>query len=175
MIEVQPPHRLSGHYNSFPSVFLAGSIEMNVAEKWQDRIKRDLNNQDVVLYNPRRDDWDSSIEQKITDPWFSEQVTWELDHLLNADIAAFYLDPNTKSPITLMELGMVAAYKDRDSTDARSKTQSVLVCCPRGFWRRGNVEMVCARSQIYLVDNYEEFVSTLSLWIKRANLPPGHR
>jgi len=167
MIEVQPPNRITGHYHSWPSVFLAGSIEMDTAERWQDRVKADFNDDDVIFLNPRRDDWDSTITQSINDARFAEQVNWELDHLIyEADIAAFYFDPNTKSPITLMELGYLAGMRETDRPD-------IIACCPPGFWRRGNIEIICSRANILLIDTYADLITNLRAWIKRAGIPPG--
>lgn len=42
------------------SVFLAGSIEMDTAEKWQDKVIKALENSDVTVFNPRREQWDAS-------------------------------------------------------------------------------------------------------------------
>jgi hypothetical protein len=143
MIEIQAPQpdiKLTA-----PRVFLGGSIEMGIAERWQERIIEDLNYENVILFNPRRADWDSSITQSINDPRFNEQVTWELNSLDNSDIIIFYFDPNTKAPVTLLELGLYAGQWDT----------KVIVCCPDGFWRKGNVEMVCERYEITLVDNYD--------------------
>src|SRR5262245_25207694 len=39
------------------SVFLAGSIEMGLAEPWQAQIEQALGDLDVVNLNPRRDEW----------------------------------------------------------------------------------------------------------------------
>jgi Nucleoside 2-deoxyribosyltransferase like len=168
MIELQPPNRIEGHYNSWPSLFLAGSIEMDTAERWQDKIIKDLADKDVVICNPRRDDWDNTIGQSAKDLRFREQVNWELDHIEGADIVAFYFDPNTKSPVTMLELGLVARY-DWEIIDP----QSIIVCCPPTFWRRGNVEMVCERANIMLVENYRDFQTTLAHWIDLAYIPPG--
>ena len=44
-----------------------------------------------------------------------------------------YFDPNTKSPVSLLELGLYA------------HTGKLRVCCPDGFWRKGNVDVICAR------------------------------
>lgn len=117
-----------------PKIFLAGSIEMGKAELWQDRVCEEL--QDIengIIFNPRRDNWDSSWEQSIDDPNFVEQVEWELDHLFIADYRIFYFQPETKSPITLMELGR---YVARDNC---------FVVCPKGFWRKGNVDIITER------------------------------
>jgi hypothetical protein len=101
-----------------PSVFLAGSIEMGAAEDWQSRVERELRDLDVVLLNPRRDEWDASWVQSIADPRFREQVEWELEGLERASLVAAYLAPGTKSPITLLELGLSA------------RSGKLQVCCP---------------------------------------------
>ena len=149
MIEIKAPEPFGDI--EMPYVFLAGSIEMGVAENWQTRVAKDMAKYDVVLLNPRRDDWDSSWRQSIDDPQFNQQVTWELDGIEGADIVIFYFDPTTKSPITLMELGLAA-------NDPHAR---VIVCCPDGFWRKGNVEMICDRFDIPLFNTYEEMVEQL--------------
>lgn len=114
------------------SVFLAGSIEQGLAELWQDRAVHLFSDcEDLCVFNPRRLQWDSTWEQSIANPQFKEQVTWELDALTQSDYVLFYFDPATKSPITLMELGL-HKYKAH-------------VICPEGFWRKGNVDIFCER------------------------------
>jgi hypothetical protein len=124
-----------------PSVFLAGSIEMGSAEDWQARFERSLSDLDVLILNPRRDEWDASWEQSITNPLFREQVEWELAGLEQADVVAMYFAPATKAPVTLLELGLCA------------RDDRLLVCCPAGYWRRGNVEIVCRRNRLPLLDS----------------------
>jgi hypothetical protein len=125
-------------------VFFAGSIEMNAAEDWQERLTKMLAPLPGVILNPRRDAWDSSWEQKFTNAKFKEQVDWELDAMDMADRIIMYFDPNTKSPITLLELGLYAT------------SNKLLVCCPNGFWRKGNVDIVCKRYDIQQVNTLEE-------------------
>ena len=90
---------------TFPTVFLAGSIETGKAVDWQTEITNRLDNVNIV--NPRRDDWDSSWIQDISNPQFREQVEWEYDGIKKSDLVVFFFDPKTKSPITLLELGVV--------------------------------------------------------------------
>lgn len=51
-----------------PSVFLAGSIEMGQAEPWQTLLEDALADLPVTILNPRRDAWDASWEQSISNP-----------------------------------------------------------------------------------------------------------
>jgi hypothetical protein len=132
------------------SVFLAGSIEQDVAEKWQDRVIEALANQNITILNPRRREWDASWVQSIENIQFKEQVNWELEALEKADIVIVYFDKNTKSPITLMELGLYA-----------NSEKELLVCCPSGFWRKGNVDIVCERYNVQQYDSLELMINKL--------------
>src|SRR5262245_28107910 len=77
---LKPPAPLPSE-NRGPSVFLAGSIEMGAAEDWQAIVQRGLDDLEVLVLNPRRDDWNASWVQSISDPRFREQVEWELSGL----------------------------------------------------------------------------------------------
>ncbi len=147
MIEIKAPHPLPDTDNL--KVFLAGSIEMGAAEDWQAKVKQMLDSEDIVLLNPRRDDWDSSWVQSIDNPQFVEQVEWELKAQEQADIIFMYFVPGTKSPISLLELGLFA------------KTRKMVVCCPDGFWRKGNVDIVCSRYHVTQIDTINELIEYL--------------
>ncbi len=143
MKTIKPPHNIQ---NIGKSVFLAGSIEQDKAENWQKYIEDQLNSSDITILNPRRDSWNASWEQTIDNPEFNEQVNWELEALEKADLILMYFAPNTKSPISLLELGLFA------------KSKKMIVCCPKGFWRKGNVDIVCKRYNILQVDSLDELV-----------------
>lgn len=140
MNEIQAPHP----FRKETFVFLGGSIEMGNAEKWQSRLISEFSDCDITFLNPRRDDFDRSMVQRMENNQFMEQVSWELDALDFSDLIIFYFDPNTKAPITLLELGLHA------------KSRKVIVCCPDKFWRRGNVEIICGRYDIPLCNSFEE-------------------
>lgn len=133
------------------SVFLAGSIEMGTAKEWQNEVIDLINksSKSITIFNPRRDNWDSSWTQSINNSMFKEQVLWELDALDKADWILMYLDPHTKAPISLLEFGR---YAD---------TNKLLVVCPEGFWRKGNVDIVCERENIPQFDTLEDAVNKL--------------
>ena len=128
------------------SVFLAGSIEMDTAVDWQKEIEITLSDKNVTIYNPRRESWDSSWEQTITDNNFREQVEWELDKLEKSDIILMHFSPNTRSPISLLELGIF------------SNSGKLVVSCPDGFWRKGNIEIVCERYNILFFNSLDESI-----------------
>jgi hypothetical protein len=131
------------------SVFLAGSIEMGRAEDWQSALTQSLADLPIAILNPRRDAWDASWEQSFANPMFREQVEWELAGLEQASVVAMYFAPSTQAPITLLELGLVA------------RSGKVIVCCPPGYWRRGNIEVVCHRYGAPMVADLAELATAL--------------
>jgi hypothetical protein len=137
----------------FPSIFLAGSIEMGIAEDWQLKLTEKLKDLDVTIYNPRRDNWNSSWEQRESNPEFNHQVNWEMNMLESASIIFMYFSPETKSPISLLELGL-------------HSEDTIIVCCPDGFWRKGNVEIVCSRKGIPLFNDFDSAAASLISKIK---------
>jgi len=138
------------------TVFLAGSIEMGKAENWQDKFVTQYEDLEINFLNPRRLDWDSSWEQSVNNPEFAYQVGWELSGLELADYVVMYFDPNTKSPITLAELGLTA------------KENKLFVCCPEGFYRRGNVEFTCNYYNVPFYETFEEFSKHMRvIWEER--------
>src|SRR5437879_6069697 len=108
MARVFKPPEVLPDSGTIPSVFLAGSIEMGLAENWQAEMERSLADLDVLILNPRRDAWDATWVQSIDHAPFREQVEWELEGLERASVVAVYFAPDTKAPVTLLELGLSA-------------------------------------------------------------------
>lgn len=155
----KPPSSLAKMFKADQKILtLYGSIEMGQAADWQKRVEEALADKDILILNPRRDNWDSSWEQSIKNPVFKEQVEWELNAGAFADILAFYFDPATKSPVTMMELGISATM---DSCREDRYRIPIVVCCPNGFWRKGNIDIVCERFKLTLVETFEEMVDFL--------------
>lgn len=132
-------------------IFLAGSIEMGTAINWQDELVNHFQYSDVTFLNPRRDDWDSRWTQSIDNEQFQEQVLWELSGIENSDLVVFVFDPSTKSPITMLELGLVAGMG-----------KQAIVYCPDPFWRKGNVDIVSSVYDLNVVDSLEDLVAYIT-------------
>ena len=127
MIEINPPN-INGSYHGHPTLFLAGSIEMGKAIDWQTTVVTALVDITGEIYNPRRKDWDDSWIQSVENEKFREQVEWELTNLDRCKKVLFNFIGGTKSPVTLMELGLRAALQPMDEY-----RQSLLVICPKDF------------------------------------------
>lgn len=155
MIEIMAPEGTS--FESFKRIFLAGSIEMGKAEDWRKELVDYFSSEKIIFFNPYRKSWDSSWKQDPTPgTQFHTQVSWELDHIDKADLVVFYFDPKTQSPITLLELG-----------HALGKEKNVIVCCPDGYFRKGNVVITCARHNVDVLNTKEEFFAKIKEWIQR--------
>lgn len=141
--------------NDFPKddsrlkIFLGGTIEMGNSVDWQAQLTSELENQHIILLNPRRDDWNKEWKQVSSDTNFHQQVSWELTALEYADIIVMYFAPNSQSPISLLEFGLYA------------KTNKLLVVCPEGFWRKGNVDIVSERYNIKKFNTLKELTDAL--------------
>ncbi|SFL18787.1 nucleoside 2-deoxyribosyltransferase domain-containing protein [Lysobacter sp. cf310] len=128
-------------------VFLAGSIDMGGSENWQARVEQALADEGVVLLNPRREDWNPAWKPSAAEPEFRKQVEWELSALNRADVILMYFAPASQSPITLLELGLHAP------------SGKVLLACPEGYWRKGNVDITADR---YGVPRYESLEALIA-------------
>jgi hypothetical protein len=129
------------------SMFLAGSIDMGTAMNWQARMEDALSDVDVLVLNPRRDDWDASWLQSADDPSFRAQVDWELGAQERCDTILMYFASGSRAPVTLLELGLAA------------RSGKLVVCCEDGFWRKGNVEVVARRYGVEMVDSLDSLIA----------------
>ena len=102
----------------------------------------------VLLLNDLQPDWDESWVEDIQDLRFRNQVEWELDHMKVADLVVVYFAAEGLSAVSLLEFGLCTAKMDGGKG-------SMIVCCEQGYARRGNVQVVCARYGIGLLDSLD--------------------
>ncbi|KAK4201181.1 hypothetical protein QBC40DRAFT_278665 [Triangularia verruculosa] len=122
------------------SVFLAGTTTRTNGPEWRDTLLQSICNLPITVFNPLRLDWDSSWKEDVDFAPFKEQVEWELDMLHQADLVVVYFGPQTDAPISLLEFGLFA------------QSGKVIVCCHRAYRKRGNVEIVCKRFDLTVLD-----------------------
>lgn len=150
MKSYKPTTNIANRTDDF-AVFLAGSIELDTAIKWQKEVEDELEKLGIPVnvFNPRRDGMDPNMSQDYDNPEFYHQVCWELNGLHRSDCIFMFFDPDCKSPISLLELGLFASSK------------KMIVVCPRGFWRKGNVDIVCEKYDVPLFDNLSSGIAYL--------------
>lgn len=127
---------------SFPKeyrVFLAGTIDNGASANWQEQVieKLTINSPKgmaLIVYNPRRSNWNASHEDQMI------QIDWEQRALADANHIFLVLLDGSKSPISLLELGLYA------------KSRKITVFCTKKFYRYDNVYDTCMRNKIELVE-----------------------
>ncbi|WP_313394410.1 nucleoside 2-deoxyribosyltransferase domain-containing protein [Sphingobium yanoikuyae] len=138
-------------------LFLGGSIDMGKATDWQRDMIAALADEKVTILNPRRADWNPAWKPEASDPNFRGQVEWELAALDSADIIILYLAPGTQSPVSLLEMGLHA------------RGGKLIVLCPDGFWRKGNVDITATRYGVEQVSTIEELTRVVRRRIGAVN------
>lgn len=137
------------------SVFLAGTIDNGKSLNWQDKTIIELINlgiKNINIYNPRREHWNPNPSKEDMD----YQIKWEQEHLDNADLIVMVLLDDSKSPISLLEMGLYA------------KSGKLIVFCTPKFYRWDNVRLTCEKYYIPLIQDLtpliiaNKIISTLS-------------
>lgn len=126
------------------SVFLAGTTSKVDETDWREDLSASLSDLPVTIYNPYRADWDSTWREDVKFAPFREQVEWELEKQDKADIVVIYFHPATQAPISLIEFGLCARTPGK-----------AIVVCPEGFWKRANVQIVCAKYAVEMVNSVQ--------------------
>jgi hypothetical protein len=118
------------------SIFLAGTIDDGKSEDWQSKLIEELSDHEITILNPRRNNWGD-----LSDNELRKQITWELDHLEKADIIFMYIIGTSKSPISLLEMGI------------HIKDSKLIVVCEPEFYRYENVKITCEYYNAELYDS----------------------
>ena len=131
-------------------IFLAGTIDMGDSVDWQrdfvNWLKDTFTLGTYIVYNPRRDEWIEGGKKEL-----DYQVKWELNHLEASDMIIMNILGTSKSPITLLELGLFA------------KTGKLTVCCEPEFYRYDNVKAVCDRYSVEMFNSLAECFKTKNI------------
>ena len=147
MIIITPEETISKLPNkpNSKSVFLAGTIDNGDSLNWQNKTIIELMNlgiNDIEIYNPRREHWNPNPSKEEMEC----QIKWEQEYLDKADFIAMVLLDDSKSPISLLELGLYA------------KSNKLMVFCTPDFYRWDNVRLTCEKYNIQLVESTHPLV-----------------
>lgn len=149
MAKVIKPLKEVSIYNSNKTIFLAGTIDNgNASDDWQPKACEALKDYDVNIYNPRRDKWEGSWEQSIKNKDLVNQVEWELHALKKSDFILMNILGDSKSPITLLELGLHA------------QSGKLMVACPKDFYRYVNIYVTCKKYNVPLFETFDELLKS---------------
>ena len=114
-------------------MFLAGTIDNSESFDWQAELLEWLKDyqteKNVIVFNPRRKEWNKNAGKEELD----EQIEWELEALSKCSYIIMNILGNSKSPITLLELGLF------------HRNPGLYVFCPPEFYRYENVRVSCKK------------------------------
>ena len=130
------------------SLFLAGGI--SGCDNWQLGLLKLLENEDLVIINPRRKDF------QINNPNMEqEQITWEYNYLKKASGISFWFPNETLCPITLFELGKVSQYN-----------KPLFIGVDPKYARRRDIEiqMALTRPEIKIVYSLDDLAEQIKIW-----------
>ena len=127
---------------SFTKIFLAGTIDMGNSVDWQTMLYEEFQmmNGKYILFNPRQENWDASRLGEM-----DYQVNWELEHLEKSDMIIMYILGSSKSPISLLEMGLHA------------RSGKMYVICEEDFYRFDNVRITCSFYDVPLFTSLDDF------------------
>ncbi len=148
-------------------VYVAGSIVVDESKKcwiysFIDKLGQHFQNKNLFVFHPMQKDWDSDWGITKADPKFRKQFEWELEAQELADIIVMHFEHDALAPISLMEFGLNV----RPIAIGYSR---LIVHCPEGFWKKGNVDIVCAKYGIKQAKTFDNLVKMTIRQIKRLN------
>lgn len=129
------------------SIFLAGGI-IDTKYDWQQEMIERLSDTDLVVLNPRRNDFPKDDPYATT-----HQIKWENDHLEKATYVLFWFPAEAPCMTSLFELGTWS-----------KAGKPLFVGIEPGYIKKGGIEkqMALVRSEVPIVYNLED----LELMIK---------
>lgn len=152
MVQEIRPDKREKYYTDSYKIFLAGTIDNGSSVDWQREVIKKLSSEakdekywliapgedvEITIFNPRREQWNpGAIMEDI-----AEQILWEEEKLDEADLILMVIQDDSKSPISLLELGLYGP------------SGRMVVFCTDKFYRYTNVRMTCEKYLIPLVNS----------------------
>lgn len=139
---VKAPTKLE--FDTRVRVYFAGSAKHQGAADWQRSLMASLRDENVVFYDPTRDNEPGRGD--LLGTHIVEQAHWEMDCLRMTDIAVFFFDGVTQLDTVLIQLGMAVAA-------CSSPLQRVLVCVEPEYAASAYVRKFCEMNRFdYLTE-----------------------
>ena len=145
-------YSIENHKNA--KIFLAGGIQQ--CEDWQSYVISELQSvPDITLYNPRRKNFPIGDKSAAV-----TQISWEFNHLRDADMIIFWFAKGSLNPIVLYELGLWGNSSDTP----------IIIGIDPEYERKQDVmiQTQLARPEVPIHESMEEMINTLHEIIEHA-------
>ncbi len=124
-----------------PSIFLAGSMAIGDRMNWRTRAINTFEKR-YHLFDPT-----NVHHADLNDSEMSKHIKWEWEALKHSDAILFNFNAESKSPISLLELGMYI------------RSEKIVVVCPKEFYQSHYIETLCSEEQVPLFQSIEEVLN----------------
>ncbi|GAA3594258.1 nucleoside 2-deoxyribosyltransferase domain-containing protein [Flavivirga amylovorans] len=124
-------------------IFLAGSIDLNLPSNWRKEV--------IDIIGAKAHFLDPTIinHNELNDSQMKNHIHWELDALHLADKVFLNFLPSSKSPISLIELGMYI------------KTSKLVVVCPNEFYQSRYIKTLCNKYKVSVFNSLSIAVNSI--------------
>lgn len=138
--------------NENVKLFLAGGIT-NCPDWQRGVIKRLKDFKNLTIYNPRRKNFPIDNLNAA-----EQQITWEYNHLRDADIISFWFSRGSLNPIVLYELGRWGNSMDR----------RIVIGMDSEYERKQDVVVQTRLSKpgLEVCENFDDFINELKLTLE---------
>jgi hypothetical protein len=135
------------------SLFVAGGI--SGCSNWQKEFIKSFEECDIVLINPRRNNF-SLTDLSMT----QDQIFWEHKNLFQVDATSFWFTSETLCPITLFELGKQAMLN-----------KPLFVGVHPNYARKIDIELQLKllRPEVVIVYDLDSLAGQIKDWLKNNN------
>lgn len=145
-----------------PTLFLAGGITN--CPDWQKEIIEYLKDDDVTIFNPRRDNF------SINDPNESyNQIMWEYKAIQTASIfSMWFCNSKSDQPICMYELGKELQRRN----EYRSMRKNIVIGIEKGYRRENDVRIQSKLviDEITIVDDFDDYLERIQYLIQTWNV-----
>lgn len=143
-------------------LYLGGTIGVAKTDDWREKVKDAIKDADgLTVFDPVIADWvrvRNSKERKFN---LHKQINWELEAQEESDYIVYYFSPTAKASFAFLELGFFATMNNSSQS-----AMNILVCCPKGFWKKDYIDVFCDRYNIDKVETFSEMIEIIQEWVK---------
>jgi hypothetical protein len=153
--------------DGYTTLFLAGTIDNGTSVDWQKKVANELQNEKVTIFNPRRESWNAAPTQEDLE----FQIEWELERIEMCEFVLMHLEDDSKSPVSLLELGLLLATPDFEPQYAASRKKLIVSCSPK-FYRYTNVARTCERYDTIIFHSLDDAIDVTRQRIRSVYTNP---
>lgn len=144
------------------SVFLSGTMGKIDGKPWRQSVIERYEGVDNKwsIIDPSVDDWDNKIgEQSLTNPKYVNQLAWERNMILNADVIFMAFTKDSVGIGSLLEFALV--YMARDN---------IIMFIEDGYERQAPLTFFCNERGIQVNNSLNKAINSLNFYVIQSRI-----